>query len=162
MSLRRVFIYLLRPRWHRKSFRTATRYPAPTTPEQPDFAHGKFLVFCNLQPTKSACSAATENGLSGVGQPLSSVSGRKRYNTLDFASKIVCQQGCSRPYWKPRAEGIFSSGRPSFSSPVYIQTCDRLYILHSPKTQKSHRLHSLIGMKTVEFFVVAVRRPFLF
>ena len=97
MSLRRVFIYLLRPRWHRKSFRTATRYPAPTTPEQPDFAHGKFLVFCNLQPTKSACSAATGNGLSGVGQPLSSVSGRKRYNTLDFASKIVCQQGGCAP-----------------------------------------------------------------
>ena len=76
--------YLLRPRWHRKSFRFASRFPMPTTPEQPDFAHGKFLVFCSLQPTKSACSAATEKCLSGVGQPLSSVSGRKRYNTLDF------------------------------------------------------------------------------
>ena len=63
------YIPLAPPRWHRKSFRTATRYPAPTTPGQPDFAYGKFLVFCNLQPTKSACSAATENGLSGVGQP---------------------------------------------------------------------------------------------
>ena len=56
----------------------------PTTPEQPDFAHGKFLIFCSLQPTKSACSAAAEKCLSGVRQPLSSVSGRKRYNTLDF------------------------------------------------------------------------------
>ena len=81
------FIYLLRPRWHRKSFRTASRFPIPTTPEQPDFAHGKFLVFCSLQPTKSACSAAAEKCLSGVGQPLSSVSGRKRYNTLDFAEQ---------------------------------------------------------------------------
>ena len=78
------FIYLLRPRWHRKSFRTASRFPMPTTHEQPDFAHGKFLVFCSLQLTKSACSAAAEKCLSSVGQPLSSVSGRKRYNTLDF------------------------------------------------------------------------------
>ena len=80
------FIYLLRPRWHRKSCRTASRFPMPTTPEQPDFAHGKFLVFCSLQPTKSACSAAAEKCLSGVRHPLSSVSGRKRYNTLDFPS----------------------------------------------------------------------------
>ena len=47
-------------------------------------AHGKFLVFCSLQLTKSACSAAAEKCLSSVGQPLSSVSGRKRYNILDF------------------------------------------------------------------------------
>ena len=62
----------------------------PTTPEQSDFAHCKFLVFCRLQPTKSACSAAAEKCLSGVGQPLSSSHHatswrRKRYNTLDFA-----------------------------------------------------------------------------
>lgn len=86
----------------------------PTTHEQPDFAHCKFLVFCSLQPTKSACSAAAEKCLSGVGQPLSSVSGRKRYNTLDFASKIVCKQGCSRPYWKPRAKGFHPSGHPPY------------------------------------------------
>ena len=102
------FIYLLRPRCHRKSFRTASRFSMTTTHEQPDFAHAKSSVLCSFQPTKSACSAAAEKCLSGVGQSLSSVSGRKRYNTLDFASKIVCQQGCSRPYWKPRAEGSVS------------------------------------------------------
>ena len=59
--------------------------------------------------------------------PLSSVSGRQRYNTLDFADKVVCHEtagfigfflprqrrrlwkplptGHSRPYWKPRAKG---------------------------------------------------------
>ena len=100
------FIYLLRPRCHRKSFRTASRFPMPTTPEQPDFAHSKFLVFCSLQPTKSACSAAAEKCLSSVGQPLSSVSGRKRYNTLDFASKIVCQQGCFSPLLETQSQGI--------------------------------------------------------
>lgn len=78
------FIYLLLPRCHSKSFRTASRFPMPTTPEQPDFAHAKSFVLCSVQPTKSACSAAAEKCLSGVGQPLSSVSGRKRYNTLDF------------------------------------------------------------------------------
>lgn len=100
------FIYLLRPRWHRKPFRFAARFPMPTTPEQPDFAHCKFLVFCCLQPTKSACSAAAGKCLSSVGQPLSSVSGRKRYNTLDFASKIVCQQGCFSPLLETQSQGI--------------------------------------------------------
>ena len=91
------FIYLMRPRCHRKSFRTASRFPMPTTHEQADFAHAKSFVLCSFQPTKSACSASAEKCLSGVGQPLSSVSGRQRYNTLDFASKIVCQQGCCAP-----------------------------------------------------------------
>ena len=78
----------------------------PTTHEQSDFAHCKFLVFCSLQPTKSACSAAAEKCLSSVGQPLSSVSGRKRYNTLDFASKIVCQQGCFSPLLETQSQGM--------------------------------------------------------
>ena len=84
----------------------------PTTHEQPDFAHCKFLVFCSFQPTKSACSAATEKCLSSVGQPLSSVSGRKRYNTLDFASKIVCQNGRC-PLWIPLPKAtLFPFGYP--------------------------------------------------
>ena len=98
------FIYLLRPRCHRKSFRTASRFPMPTTHEQPDFAHAKSFVLCSFQPTKSACSAAAGKCLSGVGQPLSSVSGRKRYNTLDFASKIVCQQGCFSPLLETQSQ----------------------------------------------------------
>lgn len=111
------FIYLLRPRWHSKSFRTASRFPMPTTHEQADFAHAKSFVLCSFQPTKSACSAAAEKCLSGVGQPLSSVSGRKRYNTLDFASKIVCQQGCSRPYWKPCVKG----DSPPLNTPYFLR-----------------------------------------
>ena len=100
------FIYLLRPRCHSKSLRTASRFSMTTTYEQSDFAHCKFLVFCSLQPTKSACSAAAVKCLSAVGQPLSSVSGRKRYNTLDFASKIVCQQGCFSPLLETQSQGI--------------------------------------------------------
>lgn len=95
------FIYLLRPRCHRKPFRFAARFPMPTTPEQPDFAHCKFLVFCCLQPTKSACSAAAGKCLSSVGQPLSSSHHatswrRKRYNTLDFLSWLKAKSCKSR------------------------------------------------------------------
>ena len=100
------FYIPLAPRWHSKSSRTASRFSMPTTPEQPDFALAKSFVLCSLQPTKSACSAAAEKCLSGVGQPLSSVSGRKRYNTLDFASKIVCQQGCFSPLLETQSQGI--------------------------------------------------------
>ena len=71
--------------------------------------------------TESACSCHE--------QPLSATHGRQRYNTLDFAGKVVCHEtagfigfflprqrcrlwkplptGRSRPYWKPRAKGIF-------------------------------------------------------
>ena len=44
------------------------------------------------------------------GQPLSSVSGRKRYNTLDLQAKSCANRDASRPYWKPRAEGLHPSG----------------------------------------------------
>lgn len=117
------FIYLLRPRCHRKPFRFAARFPMPTTPEQPDFAHCKFLVFCCLQPTKSACSAAAGKCLSSVGQPLSSVSGRKRYNTLDFASKIVCQQGCFSPLLETQRRGIASLWTPTYFPRKWYPNC---------------------------------------
>ena len=65
--------------------------------------------------TKSACPTDAEKCLPTTicphsrwrSQPLSRVSRKQRYNTLDFASKIVCQQGCSRPYWKPCVKGDF-------------------------------------------------------
>ena len=117
------FIYLLRPRCHRKPFRFAARFPMPTTPEQPDFAHCKFLVFCCLQPTKSACSAAAGKCLSSVGQPLSSVSGRKRYNTLDFASKIVCQQGCFSPLLETQSRGVASLWTPTYFPRKWYPNC---------------------------------------
>ena len=122
------FIYLLRPRCHRKSFRFASRFPMPTTHEQPDFAHGKSLVFCSLQPTKSACSAAAEKCLSSVGQPLSSSHHatswrRKRYNTLDFASKMVCQQGCFSPLLEPQSRGIASLWTPAYFPRKWYPNC---------------------------------------
>ena len=49
-------------------------------------------------------------------QSPSVASGRKRYNTLDFASKVVCQQGAARPYWMILSRGVFPSDSPLFSS----------------------------------------------
>ena len=56
-----------------------------------------------LQPPEMACSVSK--------YPLSSVSGRRRYNTLDFAGKVVCHETAGfigfflprqrRRLWKP-------------------------------------------------------------
>ena len=50
-----------------------------------------------LQPPEMVCSARKH--------PLSSVSGRRRYNTLDFALQNRVPTGCFHPYWKPRIKG---------------------------------------------------------
>lgn len=117
------FIYLLLPRWHRKSFRFATRFPMPTTHEQSDFAHTKYFVLCSFQPTKSACSAAAEKCLSCVvGQPISSVSGRKRYNTLDFPKENRVPTGLLlAPIGNPEPRDCIPLDTPLFSVPVYAQ-----------------------------------------
>ena len=130
------YIPLAPPRWHRKSFRTASRFPMPTTPEQPDFAHAKSFVLCSFQPTKSACSAAAEKCLSGVGQPLSSVSGRKRYNTLDFASKIVCQQGCFSPLLETQSQGIASLWTPAYFPRKWYPNCKNAVWHHFSENTK--------------------------
>lgn len=82
----------------------------------------KSCICATSGATKSACPTAAEKRLSTSickmsrcrRQPLPSVSREQRYNTLDFASKIVCQQGAAHPYWKPRAKGLRPSGHPIF------------------------------------------------
>ena len=87
-----------------------------------------------LLPLKTVC-LAWDN-------PLSSISGRKRYNTLYFASKIVCQgqrcfpldtlcqQGCLlAPIGNPEPKGLCPSGRPTCpcsSDPSCSHTIDTL------------------------------------
>ena len=48
-----------------------------------------------LQPLETVCSARKH--------PLSCVSGRRRYNTLDFPTENRVPTGHFRPYWKPCA-----------------------------------------------------------
>ena len=53
-----------------------------------------------LRIAAPACSADTVKAPALRCHPLSGVSGRKRYNTLDLAGKVACQ-GRLCPLWKP-------------------------------------------------------------
>ena len=77
-------------------------------------------------------------------QPLSSVSGHKRYNTLDFASKIVCQQGLC-PLWIPLPTGmllapIVNPEPKDFSSEHLLKNLRSIKILRFTKSQKIYIL----------------------
>ena len=60
------------------------------------------LVF----PGQSSCLGCCRRTGSVLHQRTrSSVSGHRRYNTLDLASKIVCQQGCFSPLLETQSHG---------------------------------------------------------
>ena len=69
------------------------------------FCFSKILNLCHPNVTKSACPTAAEKRLSIAicphsrwrSQPLSSVSGRKRYNTLDFPKENRVPTGMLAP-----------------------------------------------------------------
>ena len=111
----------------------------PTLPEQLDFVHEKTLH----KPQKSSCSVAVGNGLSDVGQPFSSVSGRKRYNTLDFASKIVCQQGCFSPLLETQSQGDCSPLDTPSIFPVVCPNFKIQFDIHALKIQNRRNIHSI-------------------
>ena len=107
------------------------------------FCFSKILHLCHLGVTKSACPTAAEKCLSTAicpysrwrSQPLSRVSRKQRYNTLDFASKIVCQQGCSRPYWKPSGKRNIPFAIPHFLRRriCKLQKCSLEHLLRKRK-----------------------------
>ena len=88
-------------------------YTSASFSGQSDFVSQKFCICVNTVVTKSACPTAAEKRLSASiclcrrcrSQPLSSVSRKQRYNTLDFASKIMCQQGCFSPLLETQSQG---------------------------------------------------------
>ncbi len=90
------------------------------------FCSWQILSFVPLPATKSACSAAAVKCLSGVGQPLSSVSGRKRYNTLDFAEQNRVPTGMLSPLLETQRRGddplwtpfFFTQRRSNCENPV--------------------------------------------
>ena len=84
------------------------------------FFFSKILHLCHLGVTKSACPTTAEKCLSTAicpysrwrSQPLSRVSRKQRYNTLDFAEQIVCQGGRC-PLWIPLPRAtLFPFGYP--------------------------------------------------
>ena len=136
-------------------------YTSASFSGQSDFVSQKSCICVNTVVTKSACPTAAKKCLSASfclycrcrSQPLSSVSRKQRYNTLDFPRKIVCQQGCYSPLLETQSRGITPLWSPLFSSPVYIQICPSLHISHSPKAKKSRRLHPMMGMKSAGFLL---------
>ena len=89
-------------------------YTSASFSGQSDFVSQEFCICVNTVVTKSDCPTAAEKRLSASiclcrrcrSQPLSSVSRKQRYNTLDFASKIVCQQGCFSPLLETQSRGM--------------------------------------------------------
>ena len=81
-----------------------------------------------LPPLEMLCSARKH--------PLSSGSGRKRYNTLDFARQNRVPTGRFRPYWKPRIKGICHP----FAIPARFRICVHKpkngFVTANPETQK--------------------------
>ena len=69
-------------------------------------SEGQILIFKRLSRQNTPVLQTLEMACSRRQHPLSSVSGRRRYNTLDFPTENRVPTGCFRPYWKPRIKGI--------------------------------------------------------
>ena len=65
---------------------------APPTPEQADFAESKTPDSAPRETQNPPVLWLTESACSRPEQPLSATHGRQRYNTLDFAGKVVCHE----------------------------------------------------------------------
>ena len=123
-------------------YQNSLRSASPPTPEQPDFVCGTKPDFqhaaCQnpsvLQPLEMACSKSKH--------PLSSVSGRKRYNTLDFTWQSRVPTRCFHPYWKPGSQGTCSP----FTIPARLCICiykpRKCLYEHIPKRKKSPEFSS--------------------
>ena len=106
-------------------------YTSASFSGQSDFVSQKFCICVNTVVTKSACPTAAEKRLSASiclcrrcrSQPLSSVSRKQRYNTLDFASKIVCQQGCFSPLLETQSRGVASLWTPTYFPRKWYPNC---------------------------------------
>ena len=103
-----------------KNFRrNSLRSAASPTHEQADFAESKSKILRPggtqnppvLPPPEMVCFARKH--------PLSSVSGRRRYNTLDFPAENRVPTGRFRPYWKPIIKGICHP----FEIPARLRIC---------------------------------------
>ena len=119
-------------------------YTSASFSGQSDFVSQKSCICVNAFVTKSACPTAAEKRLSASiclclrcrSQPLSSVSRKQRYNTLDFAKQNRVPTGMLRaPIGNPAAKRC-SLCNPSFSSQVHIQTAKTQLATTAQKMQK--------------------------
>ena len=123
-------------------------YTSASFSGQSDFVSQKFCICVNTVVTKSACPTAAEKRLSASiclcrrcrSQPLSSVSRKQRYNTLDFAEQNRVPTGMLRaPIGNPASKGIFPSELPIFSSQTGTQTVKTQFGTPAQKMQKEVR-----------------------
>ena len=82
-------------------------------------SEGQILIFKRVARQNPAVLQPLEMVCSGSKHPLSSVSGRRRYNTLDFPQENRVPTGCFHPYWKPRSQGTCSP----FTIPARLCIC---------------------------------------
>ena len=115
---------------------------------QSDFAFQKSCICAVTHVTKSACPTAAEKCLSTAicphsrwrSQPLSRVSRKQRYNTLDFPTENRVPTGMLRaPIGSPASKGIFPSELPIFSSQTGTQTVKTQFGTPAQKMQKEVR-----------------------
>ena len=89
-------ISLWLPRWCSSIPRLRCAAPfhfaTPPTPEQADSAFSILLGFSSGRTQNPPVLWLTESACSCPEQPLSATHGRQRYNTLDFAGKVVCHE----------------------------------------------------------------------
>ena len=82
-------------------------------------SEGQILIFKRVARQNPPVLQPLEMECSGRQHPLSSVSGRRRYNTLDFPTENRVPTGRVHPYWKPRIQGTCSP----FENPARLRIC---------------------------------------
>ena len=122
-------------------------YTSASFSGQSDFVSQKFCICVNTVVTKSACPTAAEKRLSASiclcrrcrSQPLSSVSRKQRYNTLDFPTENRVPTGLLlAPIGNPEPKGLPPSGHPIFSSQVGTKTVKGSLSLVRRKNKRKH------------------------
>ena len=118
-------------------------YTSASFSGQSDFVSQKFCICVNTVVTKSACPTAAEKRLSASiclcrrcrSQPLSSVSRKQRYNTLDFAEQNRVPTGCFSPLLGTQSQGGIPFEIPHFPRRfIYkLQECRLICLLKKCK-----------------------------
>ena len=119
-------------------------YTSASFSGQSDFVSQKFCICVNTVVTKSACPTAAEKRLSASiclcrrcrSQPLSSVSRKQRYNTLDFPTENRVPTGCCSPLLETQSQGDIPLWTPHIFFAGWYQNCERQFVTGAKKKQK--------------------------
>ena len=132
-------------------------YTSASFSGQSDFVSQKFCICVNTVVTKSACPTAAEKRLSASiclcrrcrSQPLSSVSRKQRYNTLDFPMENRVPTGMLlAPIGNPEPRGYSPLDTLLFLAAM-VSTLSKLGGFHAVKNEKSekHFHHGVVVLR---------------